>query len=341
MSAAPRVTVAGAGALGLCTALALADAGCRVTVRDPSPEGGRASWVAAGMLAPAFETVLDRDGPQNLPLLLAARDLWPSLAARIDLDLARDGALAVGAEAWMEPVADDLEAIGLPIARIGRAELDRLAVGLSESFRHGLISRADWRLDAVAAMAALRGAAQAAGVVFEAVAVQGRGDADHLVLATGAAQGPAPELADLVPIKGHILRLAGVQAGAVTVRGEGGYVSPINGGLTIGATMEVGVADPVVDPARGPGLLAAGAALFPGLAERTFTLLAGVRAATRDGLPMVGASTEPGILIAVGGRRNGWLLAPLVASLIVAQVTGADPGPWAAALDPGRFRRAP
>ena len=45
-----RVTVAGAGALGLCIALELARAGRHVTVCDPAPVGDNASGVAAGML---------------------------------------------------------------------------------------------------------------------------------------------------------------------------------------------------------------------------------------------------------------------------------------------------
>ena len=54
-----KITVAGAGALGLTTALALADAGAQVTVFDPAGPADNASGVAAGMLAPAFEAVLD------------------------------------------------------------------------------------------------------------------------------------------------------------------------------------------------------------------------------------------------------------------------------------------
>ncbi|WP_411288459.1 FAD-dependent oxidoreductase, partial [Phenylobacterium sp.] len=79
------------------------------------------------------------------------------------------------------------------------------------------------------------------------------------------------------------------------------------------------------------------ARLFPALADAAFTTAAGVRGATPDGLPMVGWSTAPGVLLAVGARRNGWLLAPLVARIVAAQVTGADAGAYAARLEPGRF----
>jgi glycine oxidase len=42
-------------------------------------------------------------------------------------------------------------------------------------------------------------------------------------------------------------------------------------------------------------------------------------------------------VLAVGARRNGWLLAPLVARTVAAYVAGEDPGPHAARLDPRRF----
>ena len=105
MSGGLKVTVAGAGALGLSCALALADAGCTVTVCDPAPWGDSASGVAAGMLAPVFETLLESAGGHDFGLLVAARDLWPAFAARALIAIDRSGAVAVGSESWMEGVA--------------------------------------------------------------------------------------------------------------------------------------------------------------------------------------------------------------------------------------------
>ena len=337
MNGSAKVIVAGAGALGLSTALALADAGCTVTVCEPAAEAANASGVAAGMLAPAFETVLDAADPDNLAVLLAARDLWPELAARAGVELDRSGAVAVGSERWLATVRTGLSKVGLHGTDLERTALEALAPGLSETFEAGVMTREDWRLEPVAALVALRRAAAAAGVAFLSETVIDRGWADWLVAATGSAVGLAPELAHLSPIKGHILRARLDDVGRVSVRGQGAYAVPTAGGLAIGATMEPGVADPTVDPARAQPLLAAGTALFPALAGAQFTLAAGVRAATPDGLPMVGASSTPGVLIAAGARRNGWLLAPLVAQLIAACVTGRDPGPYAARLDPRRF----
>ena len=337
MNGSAKVIVAGAGALGLSTALALADAGCAVTVCDPAPEAANASGVAAGMLAPAFETVLDAAGPDNLALLLAARDLWSGLAARAGVELDRSGAVAVGSERWLASVRAGLSKVGVHGTDLERTALAALAPGLSEAFVEGVMTREDWRLEPVAALMALRRAAVAAGVTFRGETVRERGGADWLVAATGAAAGLAPELAHLSPIKGHILRAQVGDVGRVSVRGEGAYAVPTAGGLAIGATMEPGVADPTVVPARAQPLVAAGATLFPALARAQFILAAGVRAATSDGLPMVGAASEPRVLIAAGARRNGWLLAPLVARVIAACVTGRDPGPYAARLDPRRF----
>jgi glycine oxidase len=101
--------------------------------------------------------------------------------------------------------------------------------------------------------------------------------------------------------------------------------------------MEPGRGDARPDPAQAAPLRAAGAALFPALAEAPGELAAGVRGATPDGLPLAGFSAEPGVLVAAGARRNGWLFAPLLAAIVVALATGREPGRWAGRLDPGRF----
>ena len=340
MTRGAEVIVAGAGALGLSCALALADAGCRVTVCDPAPEGPSASRVAAGMLAPVFETLLDPGGAGHFDLLLSARDLWPAFAERTGVTLDRSGALAVGAPEWLEGIGVRLKALGLPIAELDRAALEALAPGLASDLTQGLMTREDWRLEAHTALGALRAAAAAAGVAFRPEAVTAVGDADWVVAATGAGQGLAriaPELALLSPIKGQILRYPDFRGAGVSVRTDGAYAAPSSAGLAVGATMEAGRSDTDVDPLLLKPLAAAAGRLFPALAGAAFQGAAGVRVATPDGLPLAGISAEPGVLLATGARRNGWLVAPLVAQIIVGCITGQDPGPHAARLDPARF----
>lgn len=337
MSSKATATVAGAGALGLSCALALADAGFTVTVCDPATPFANASGVAGGMLAPVFEAVLDPEAAVHFDLLLAARDQWPALEARSGVRLDRTGALAAGRRGWVQRLATDIMRLGLHAPEIPFSAAAGLAPGLTDAAEAVLLNREDWRLDARAALGVLRAAAASAGVAFRSERVTGRGKADLLVVATGAAGGLAPEAACLTPIKGHILRTAPTRLGGVTVRGEGVYVTPADGGLAIGATMEPGLADATPDPAQAAPLRARGAGLFPALAEIDCELQAGVRAATPDGLPLVGFSAAPGVLLATGARRNGWLLAPLVAGVVAALAAGRDPGRYAARLDPKRF----
>ena len=330
--------VAGAGALGLSAALALADAGCSVSVCDPARRG-RASAVAAGMLAPVFEAALDAETAGDLDLLLAARNLWPALAARAGVGLDRSGTAAVGSEAWLADIRARLARLGQRGGDLPRAMLEDLAPGIAPDLR-GRLVREDWRLEPRPALDALRAAAEAAGVTFGVEAVREHGVADWLVVATGADQGLAgfaPELVRLTPIKGQILRYADRRGGRVSLRGEGAYAVPGADSLAIGATMEPGVSDTAPDAVALAPLVAAAGRMLPGLADATFAMSAGVRAATPDGLPMAGLSATPGVILAVGARRNGWLLAPLVAQIVTACVTGADAGPYAARLDPARF----
>ncbi|MDP1737637.1 MAG: FAD-dependent oxidoreductase [Caulobacter sp.] len=311
-----RVTVAGAGALGLCIALELARRGTAVTVCDPAPVGDNASGVAAGMLAPVFESVLDPDGGGDLDFLRAARDLWPAFA---DVPIDRSGAVYRG---------DSGSAV--------RERLDALGADWRET-PDGPFSPEDWRLDPGAVMTRLYAMAGRAGVTFEDRAVSAD-DTGLLVLATGAnAAGPAPELARLTPIKGHILRVAGGPQTGPVLRAEGVYLCPDPAAAVLGATMEPGLDDRRVDPGQAARLLALGERLWPGISALRVRAEVGVRAATPDGLPMVGWSATPNVLLAVGARRNGWLLAPLVARTIAAYLADEDPGPHAARLDPRRF----
>jgi glycine oxidase len=205
-----------------------------------------------------------------------------------------------------------------------------------------LTSDEDWRIEARPARAAMRDATLALGARFEARAFGAEDLAafEVVVLATGAASLPglAPELAALTPIKGQILRADRGPATGPVIRGEGVYVCP-GASPAIGATMEFGRDDLGVDPAATEGLRRAAIRLRPELAGATLSTEVGVRASTADGLPLVGWSANPGVMLAVGARRNGWLLAPLVADLVAAYLTGKDPGPDAAQLDARRFSR--
>jgi glycine oxidase len=318
--------VAGAGAIGSLVALELARAGHRVTVIDPRGLGDNASGVAAGMLAPAFEALFDETSAGSFDLLAAARDAWLAL----DIPLAREGALAVGTRAEAEAWAEGLQGHGAAHRLLGPVETGERAPALGAA-HWSVFSAEDWRLEPLDALGRLRSAAEALGARFLSGEVIGlaagqaelrdgrRIGADLLVVATGAGQAlaaVAPEISQVRPVKGHILRAAAAWPAGPAIRAPGLYLCRTAGGVALGATMEAGLDDAMVDPGVAEGLLARGTALVPWLARFRWRASAGVRGATCDGLPLVGASHTPGVVLAVGARRNGWLLAPLIAAAV-------------------------
>lgn len=313
-----EIRIAGAGVIGLVTALVLARAGHRVTVCDPAPFGDNASGVAAGMLAPAFECALDPTAADHFEMLMKARDLWPALASSVGIALDRQGALAKGHEAWLSGLKGRLLDLGVR----PRAVSD------------GLWVDEDWHLNPRDALMQLRAAALSSGVQFrDQDAGQGH-PCELSILATGAQDGTSGP--SLTPIKGHILRYSTPKPLVNVVRGETVYACPALDGCLIGATMEVGRRDRDIDLAIVAQLHGDAIKLMPELTDLTPRAAVGVRAASLDGLPLVGPWSEA-VLVATGMRRNGWLLAPLVAQMIAAYVAVEDPGPWAALMAPGRF----
>ncbi len=331
----PDVIVIGAGVLGLCTAAELGARGHAVTVVDPG--GPNASSVAAGMLAPAMESLLDGLSRDHAARLTRARDLWPAFAARQGLDLHRDGA------EWRGPDPD------ADLARLG-------ALGFTAERRDGgLFTPDDWRIDATQALARLADAPGVTSVAASADRVTRQADgwrvltshgqtlsARHLILATGAA--PALEglpasiaalIATIQPIRGQLTPIACQPPGHV-IRAPGLYAAPSARGALSGATMQPGdrslLPDTEVARRQFEGALALLAC--DGVAGPPRV---GIRGASPDGLPMAGSSGLDGLHLALAPRRNGWLLGPMVARIVADGIEGRTSSADAAALDPLRF----
>ena len=352
-----RVVVAGAGAVGSVTALTLLRCGAEVLLTDPAPCGDNASGVAAGMLAPAFECLLDPVAHDHFPLLAVARDVWHDLEESLPSGLGlidRAGAL------YLAPNDDDLSRRAERMAAfdpasevLSSAKAAALCPGLGAS-GPALFSAMDWRLEPHAALSALQGAfLNEGGLLANQEVVDWREgqarlssgqthDADVLVLATGAvtqALAGVTELDQLTPIKGQLLRFdaLGPLAGP-SVRAPGVYVAPSRAGAVVGATMQAGRSDRDIEPEAVARLHRAAGELFAHLNGATPKAQAGVRAATPDGLPLVGFSASAaGVMLAVGARRNGWLLAPAMADVIAARLRGMAAGPFGEAFDPARL----
>jgi glycine oxidase len=334
------LAIVGGGAVGLTLGVQAVQAGVRTTLYGLGAAAASASGVAAGMLAPAFEAALDPVSHHHFELMRAARDAWPEMIAALDLPrstLDRSGALRVGDDALLSDVGVRMQAMGAAVERLDADALRRLRPELSHRLAGGVFTPEDWRIDPLALLPALETAFARSGGRRVAAAVSldadGRFVADGDVVATDAVVVAAgsgalawrdliPELAALHPIKGQILTFDAEPRGGPVVRGPQGYVAPQPGGAMAGATMEIGRTDLGTDAATVERLRSGAVDLFPHLARAAFKARAGVRAATADGLPLVGASQRARVYLAVGARRNGWLLAPLIARVILDGLAG-------------------
>lgn len=328
------IVVVGAGVLGLCVANELAARGRDVRVVDPGRTN--ASSIAAGMIAPAFETVLDGGDAEHGALLRDAAALWPAFALRFGLTLDLTPAEWRGADAGM--METRLAALGFEVVRTPG----------------GVAAPEDIRLEAGASLQALseRLGPRRIGTGVDRLARQGSGwridaggtgiRATRVIMATGVASAVPglPHLASSLiasvhPIKGQIGWTADVLTDRV-LRGPGGYVAPGAEGTLIGATMVEGARDLAVDPMASDRLLAmaqvlTGHGIAPAVQWRV-----GVRGASADGLPIAGPIGD-GLHLALAPRRNGWLLGPMVARVVADGIEGRPRDQYAAAFNPLRF----
>jgi len=158
--------------------------------------------------------------------------------------------------------------------------------------------------------------------------------ARETVVAAGAWSGGLAGLPDgagvpVRPVKGQIMRLrdpAGPGLLEGVVRFEGGYLVPRGDGeYVLGATMEERGFEPRATAGGVYELLRDAHELVPGVSElRIEELGVGYRPGTPDNLPVIGPGALEGLTWATGHHRNGILLAPLTAELVVALLQGED-----------------
>lgn len=122
--------------------------------------------------------------------------------------------------------------------------------------------------------------------------------------------------------------------------GYGLVIDPLRTGqFLIGGTREDSADAASTDLAAVEHLLRDAVNLSPALAQlRIIRVFAGVRAATRDGLPIVGAlGPHDNVWIATGFEGDGICLGPLMARACQQLICGQTPDVDISALNPGRF----
>jgi glycine/D-amino acid oxidase-like deaminating enzyme len=299
--------IIGDGLIGLSTALEVSR---RTTVTVVgSPIDGMASTAAAGLLIPGLDRLLEA----CRPFFADSLSRFPSL---IDT---------------LQTYDADLRLIAGTLDRSGGAEL---------------IREADGAVDNVRLLAALRAAVEAAPnamIVTDFVSrleATGRGivvhtrqgrrvEADRVVLAAGAWSTDIdglPRRLPVRPLKGQMIALRSSLLSRA-VMGDHIYLVPRDGETLVGATVEEAGFDLTVTDEAIASLRSAAGALYPQLAAAELTRAwAGIRPATPDMLPILGADPEmPSLVYACGHSKNGVLLTPGTAAAIAAVCLDESP----------------
>jgi glycine/D-amino acid oxidase-like deaminating enzyme len=364
------VIVVGAGIVGAACAAELAAHGLAVEVLESRGIGGGAT--AAGM----GHIVVMNDSPAEFALARHSRDLWLELAPQLRAcdAFARCGTLWVAEDDEELAAARDMR--DACAAHGVRADLlDAQALRASEpALRHrlegGLLVEDDSIVYAPRAAEWLLtqspGAARIRVSMRCCVATIGRGRvtlsngdarlAAHVVVANGLA---ARDLLPDVPLaakKGHLLitdRYPGLIRHQLL---ELGYITSAHhatgtsvafnaqprptGQLLIGSSRQFDTLDPAVEPDVLGAMLARAARYLPDLpALNAIRAWTGFRAASPDGLPLIGAahSFDDGVWLAAGHEGLGVTTSLGTAKLLAAQMLNHACALDSAAFSPRRF----
>lgn len=357
----PDVVVVGAGIFGLLTARELGRAGLSVLLVERGQPGREASRASAGILSPLYPwraqaplQALAHWSQQYYPVLVD--DLRRETG--IDPELWNSGMLVFGederqvAQAWARYSARPLDildarqvsacepALGGALARpavflptVSHVHSSRLMRALTESvYGLGIPIREDLTVN---------GLLSRDGRVTGLDTGEGEVHAECVVVAAGAwSGGLLRELgpgSDVRPVKGQVIQFDGPPGLLSRILLENGcYVVPRrDGSLLVGSTVEdCGFDVEPTDEAR-EQLQERAARILPVLANlKVQRHWAGLRPATRDELPYIGAHPKlRGLYLNTGHFRHGLTSAPASARLLADIILERSP-----ILDPTEYR---
>ncbi len=359
----PDCVIVGGGAIGMLSALLLAERGWRVALYDRGTLGRESSWAGGGIVSPLYPwrypdpvTALARYSQQRYPAYLAR------LRERtgIDPELLDSGLLmldppAPEAAPWAARWQVRLEELH------GAAALAAVQPGLAPRFEEGLWMPDVQQVRNPRLVRALRAAVLAepaiavhestpvrrvsvrqgavAGVETDAGAVR----ADRVLVTAGAWSADllppecVPQRPAIRPVKGQMIVFR-TEPGTLSrmVMYEGRYLIPRRDGLVLaGSTLEEAGFDKTPTATARDELAAAAVALFPALGDAPVVQhWAGLRPGSPHGIPYIGECPGArGLFLNAGQFRNGIVMGLGSARLGVALLAGdppiVDPAPYA------------
>ena len=368
-----KALVIGGGIIGSCVAWRLAREHAEVRILERGRLGQEASWAAAGMIAPQAEA----QGPGPFfDLCMRARDVFaatvPTLRAESGIDPEYDdaGILYVAFDAAesaeLRERAKWQTAAGGVVAELSAAEARQMEPALAAEVNYAVHMPADRRTDnrklthAFAAAAVAKGARVHEGMRVASIVVKnGRATgvrlddgkelaADVIVNASGAwasdFRGLEADQVATYPVRGQMLCFEGLRplAGPSVFSAHGYLVPRRDGRLLAGSTMEEAGYDKRVTLDGMEKITRGARKMMPSLGNLPFReAWAGLRPATRDFLPILGASPNAAnVFYATGHFRSGILLSALTGEIIADLVFDRAPSINLEPFAPARFSQA-
>jgi glycine oxidase len=349
------VIVVGGGIIGLSLSIALHKRGLRVLVVERGEPGREASYAAAGMLADCtLET------PATLqPLAAASARMYPEFVQELEdesgmkVDLRDHGTILFIAPedvsehsefyaenplpaplAKLEPAISGMK---LPALYLKERSVDPRAL-VAAALQAAKHRRIDISSGATVTDMLLSDG-RAAGVITERTHY----NAPCVVNCAGAWAGSfSTHHFPTRPVKGQMLAVACARHDLLrhVVRTPEVYLVPRSDGrILIGSTLEEAGFDKRTDANIIHRLHQAAIRLIPALAQaRVLEAWAGLRPGTPDDLPILGATSTPGYLVATGHFRDGILLTPVTAHVMAQVITGMKPDYDISMFAPARFQ---
>jgi glycine oxidase len=352
------VTVVGTGIIALTAAIEIADRGRSVRLVGTT-HSGNASSAAGGMLAPS----VGRETGSAYDFAIASRDRYPAFAAAL---AERSGLpVPINTAGILEVALSEIEATELknsierPSMWMTGEDLAREEPAFAAALG-AVMHPLDGSVEPLPLLDALRAVVAAHDGITTAredccelhaselgcnvlTDMENRFASDYVVLAAGVwtplIVGAGTAVESVQPLRGQMVafRSAAIRH---TSCGAGGYLIPRSDGCIVaGGTTEHAGFEAVTTPDAIQMIRARAEALCPTLATVPIhSSWAGLRPATPDLLPIIGADPErPRVIYACGHSRNGILLAPLTAEVVADLVTAAAPRHDISRFRPGRY----
>lgn len=365
------IVIVGGGVIGLMIARSLRQRALDVVLVERSELGKEASYAAGGILGPQAEA--DR-ADEFFELACQSRNLYPTVASELfeetglDIDLDTSGTLYLAlTEADESEVAERFEwqtRAGLSVSRLTAAEARGLEPVIAAHVRTVLHFPGDIQVDNRRLLTALIEANHKLGVrvltrtmvqsiqceagrIKGVVTSRGTISTPRIVLAAGAwtsmisaaRNEPLPRI-EIEPVRGQMVCLQTTpRALRHLLYSPRGYLVPRRDGRVLAGstTEEVGFAKEVTAGGIAK-ILKQTLEIAPVLASApVIDIWAGFRPRAEDHLPVLGQSAVEGLFYATGHYRNGILLAPITARLIVEAITGNVTSPFLSRFSPQRF----